>query len=86
MKFYIARQPIFDRQRRLFAYELLYRGAEEVTLTNIDGERATTSLLSSTFFTEGIELISGKKRCFVNFTEDLLLKKYPFPFLKSKLS
>ena len=61
MDFYIARQPIFTIHRKLYAYELLYRGTKETTLTSVNGERATTSLLSSAFLTEGIEIISGTK-------------------------
>lgn len=85
MDVFIARQPIFNAHQRLFAYELLYRGTREATLTSITGERATTSLLSSTFITEGVEIISGSKPCFVNFTKDLLLKKIPLSFPKTKI-
>jgi EAL and modified HD-GYP domain-containing signal transduction protein len=41
---------------------------------DIDGETATSSLLSSSFFTVGIEKISGEKKVFINFTEQLLIK------------
>lgn len=85
MDIYIARQPIFNAHRKLHAYELLYRGTKEATLTSVNGERATTSLLSSAFLTEGIEIISGTKPCFVNFTEDLLVKKIPLSFPKRKI-
>ncbi len=70
----IARQPIFNAQRHLFAYELLYRGDEALSLMNVGGDRATSSLLVSSFLTEGLEKISGNKPCFVNFTEELLLE------------
>ncbi len=73
METIIARQPIFDVKRNLFAYELLYRGVDMLSLANVGGNRATSSLLTSSFFTEGLEKISGNKPCFVNFTEELLL-------------
>ncbi len=73
METIIARQPIFDLKRRLFAYELLYRGADNFSLANIGGDRATGSLLTSSFLTEGLERISDNKPCFVNFTEELLI-------------
>lgn len=85
MDLFIARQPIFNVHRKLYAYELLYRGTKEATLTSVNGERATTSLLSSAFITEGIDIISGTRPCFVNFTEDLLLKKIPLSFPKAKV-
>ncbi len=85
MNFYIARQPIFTVQKRLFAYELLYRGTDELTLNDVSGEKATASLLTSTFLTEGINIISNSKPCFVNFTEELLIKNTPASFSKKTL-
>jgi len=85
MDIFIARQPIFNVHRKLYAYELLYRGYKDATLENINGERATTSLLSSAFLTEGIEVISGTRPCFINFTEDLLIKKIPLSLPKTKI-
>lgn len=74
MDFYIARQPIFTVHKRVFAYELLYRGYKGHKLNEVNGNKATTSLLSSAFLTEGISIISGTKPCFINFTEELLEK------------
>ncbi len=74
METIIARQPIFNAKRHLFAYELLYRGDEALSLMNVGGDRATSSLLISSYLTEGLEKISGNKPCFVNFTEELLLE------------
>lgn len=82
---YIARQPILDVQQRLYAYELLYRGKDHYTLAQVSGNKATTSLLSSTFLTLGIEHISGQKPCFINFTEELLVKRIPASFPNNKL-
>ncbi|SHO46396.1 EAL and HDOD domain-containing protein [Desulfopila aestuarii] len=85
MDFFIARQPIFNAHRKLYAYELLYRGTQDATIENINGERATSSLISSAFLTEGLEVISGTRPCFINFTEDLLLKKIPLSIPKNKI-
>ena len=82
---YIARQPILDVNQRLYAYELLYRGADHYTIDHIGGTKATTSLLTCTFLTEGIEKISDNKPCFINFTEELILKRVPVSFPKTKL-
>lgn len=85
MDFCIARQPIFNFNKRLFAYELLYRGNGEWNLSNTEGSRATSSLLSSTFMTEGIKKVTGSKPCFVNFTQELLLKNIHPAFPKNWL-
>lgn len=77
MDVFVARQPIFDSRKKLFAYELLFRTGMANAFPDLDGETATSSLLSSSFFTVGIEQISGGHRSFINFTEDLLLKGTP---------
>ena len=82
---YIARQPILNVHKRLYGYELLYRGAEDYKLQNVSGNRATASLLSSTFLTRGIEEISGMRPCFINFTQDLLERNLPAAFPKNQI-
>ncbi len=83
MEIFVARQPILNEQKRLFAYELLYRGTNEGHLAS--GDKMTTSLLSATFLTEGLDVISGSKPCFINFTKDLLLRGVPSTFPGSKI-
>jgi c-di-GMP-related signal transduction protein len=85
METIIARQPIFNSKKRLFAYELLYRGQEKLSIANVGGDRATTSLLTSSFFTEGLEKISSNRPCFINFTEELLLQDIAGSFPKNKI-
>ena len=82
---YIARQPIFNVHKRLYGYELLYRGVEPYTLKDVSGNRATASLLSSTFLTRGIDEISGMRPCFINFTQDLLERNLPGSFPKNQI-
>lgn len=83
MDIFVARQPILNEHKKLFAYELLYRGTDEGPLAN--GEKMTASLLSATFLTEGLDVISGSKPCFINFTRDLLLRGIPSAFPSSKI-
>jgi c-di-GMP-related signal transduction protein len=80
MDVFVARQPIFDSHKRIYAYELLFRTGMANAFPDIDGETATSSLLSSSFFTVGIEEISGGHKAFINFTEDLLLRDTPSMF------
>lgn len=80
MDVFVARQPIFDIRKRIFAYELLFRTGMANAFPDLDGETATSSLLSSSFFTVGIEQISGGRKAFINFTEDLLLRGTPSMF------
>lgn len=85
MDVFVARQPIFNKHKKLFAYELLFRTGMSNAFPNIDGGTATSSLLSSSFFTVGIDKISGGKKVFINFTEELLVRGTPTMFPKEKI-
>ena len=85
MDVYIARQPIFDAHKKIFAYELLFRQSQGLHLGELSGDRATTSLLSTAFLTEGIEKIAGNRPCFINFTQNLLLQEIAPTFPKNKI-
>lgn len=85
MDVFVARQPIFNRQKKIFAYELLFRTSMANVFPDIDGETATSSLLSSTFLTVGIDKISGGHKVFINFTEDLLLRGTPTLLPRQKI-
>ena len=85
MDVFVARQPIFRENKKLFAYELLFRTGMSNAFPGIDGGTATSSLLSSSFFTVGIERISGGKLVFINFTEELLLRGTPTMFPQSQI-
>ncbi len=78
MDIYLARQPIFDRKKRLFAYEILYRGdLKNVFPRSVDGEVATSTVLAHSLFNVGLSTITGDKKALINFTEKHLLEKTP---------
>ncbi|HSL40991.1 MAG TPA: EAL domain-containing protein, partial [Desulforhopalus sp.] len=85
MEQFIARQPILDTQKRLFGYELLYRGPAGKMLGQVSGEQATSSLLSSAFLTGDIDILANGRPCFVNFTQELLENNLPANFPKGKI-
>ncbi len=85
MYVHIARQPIFNVHKQLFAYELLFRQTLGLRLGELSGERATSSLLSTSFLTEDIDRIAGTRPCFVNFTEDLLVRGVPGAFPSDRI-
>ncbi|MCP3952147.1 MAG: HDOD domain-containing protein [Desulfobacterales bacterium] len=80
MDVYVARQPIFDRKKNIAAYELLFRDSMSNAFPDIDGDVATSKLLTRSFFNIGIDQLTGGKKAFINFTEDLLLKQVPTMF------
>ena len=72
MEVFLARQPILDRFNKLFAYELLFRDSERNTYQGEDGDKATIDVIKNTFTNIGIEKVTGNKKAFINFTENIL--------------
>ncbi len=77
MYFYAARQPILDRNKKLFAYELLFRDSLDNVFPDIDGDEATSKMIEASQFNMGISEFTGSKPAFINFTQDTLAKNYP---------
>ena len=73
---FVARQPIFDDRKRLFAYELLFRGGLENFCPAGDPDRAAGQVLQAAWLTFGLQTLIGGNKAFVNFTRDLLIKGY----------
>ncbi len=75
MKTYMARQPIFNAQEKIFGYELLYRdktGKSGYT-PDKDGNEATKTVLADAVTTFGLKTLTNGKTAFINFTKDLLM-------------
>ena len=66
MDAFVARQPVFNRRKKLFGYELLFRGPSAAGGAALDGDTATSSVLSNSFFvfaSEALHNILKKKAC-----------------------
>ena len=74
MQVFMARQPILDRELKIFGYELLFRGGTQAALFEFGGDCATSQVLSNTIFTAGLERITAGSYAFVNFTKELLTR------------
>jgi EAL and modified HD-GYP domain-containing signal transduction protein len=83
----LARQPIFDADLNLFAYELLFRSTYENSsgVPMIDGDRATTEVINRTFLELGLEKVLGNKRGFINLTRSFLTGERDLPFDNSQI-
>jgi c-di-GMP-related signal transduction protein len=71
----VARQAIFDRERRVFGYELLFRS--NAALNAFDGTEAglaTQQVLANSLLVIGLENLVGTKKAFVNFGRTPLLQ------------
>lgn len=82
---HIGRQPIYDADRRLHGYELLFRSeqnatAAEVAATDAAGDAATTSTILAAFSGFGATELLGGRPGFVNLTRAFLVGDLPVPF------
>ncbi|MEK0157814.1 HDOD domain-containing protein [Pseudoalteromonas piscicida] len=76
MYFYAARQPIFDVQRELIGYELLFRDGLNNVFPEIDGDEATSRLVEGSQFTLGLDDLTNQYPAYINFTLETLAKGY----------
>lgn len=71
----VARQAIFDRDRRVYGYELLFRSrAEQNEFDGTEGGLATQQVLANSLLVIGLENLVGSKKAFVNFGRGPLLQ------------
>jgi c-di-GMP-related signal transduction protein len=83
---YVARQPIFDRETNIFAYELLFRTGFDNFYDHFDGDYATTRTIMNSFFLLGMDTITGGKMAFVNFTRNLIVNEVATIFPRELLA
>jgi EAL and modified HD-GYP domain-containing signal transduction protein len=74
----VARQPILEVSGRVHAHELLFRGAGDARSGG--GERATASVLVSTFLDARLDDVAAGKPVWVNVSREFLLAVDPLPF------
>ncbi len=75
----IARQPIFNSNLKVIAYELLFRehGATGANVT--DDCLATAQVLVNTFMEIGMDQVIGKQPAFINVGRDFIVSEDPLP-------
>jgi EAL and modified HD-GYP domain-containing signal transduction protein len=69
---YVARQPIFDCEQRVFGYELLFRDSLENCFIG-DADEASRATLDRSLVM-GLDVLCDGRRAFVNCTRDTLIK------------
>ena len=72
----VGRQPIFDKDENVYAYELLFRGGFNSVLDNMD-EYATNDVIQNSLFSIGLDRIISDKLAFINFSKSFLIKGIP---------
>jgi len=71
---FVGRQPIFDRDNKVIAYELLFRASLSAhsSASEADGSQLTASVLVGSLMDIGIDHISGNKMVYINAPYDFL--------------
>lgn len=74
--FFVARQPIFDLERRLVGYELLYRSTAAATSAEAaSAMKMSCSTLVTALLSIGLNPLVGEARAFINVSRDLLMRQ-----------
>ena len=70
---FLGRQPIFDRSRRAYGYEILFRSGNVATADVVDGDRATATVMLNALTEIGLERLVGRRKAWVNVTREAVL-------------
>ncbi len=71
----LARQPIFDQQLKVIAYELLYRNDESDEADFLDADQATCEVLLNTYTSISDQGNMKRVPAFINLTRDLIIQQ-----------
>lgn len=74
-----ARQPIFDNNKKLYGFELLYRDNDPNSAIFEDGDKATASLIMNYCGSILEDEVGAYVKIFINLTRNLLLSDFFFP-------
>ncbi|MBU1247337.1 MAG: hypothetical protein KKB70_01455 [Proteobacteria bacterium] len=75
---YVARQPIFTKDRKVWGYELLFRGSGDATTAMVNDDQMATSRVIADGVTMALPGIEQGQRALINFPESLLLSDAAF--------
>ena len=82
---FLARQPIYDKQQEVIAYELLYRNKVSNRADITDNNKATAEVFVSALVDIGLENIVGNQLAFINLTRSYLLDPLPLPLMQKQI-
>lgn len=67
---YVVRQPIFDREYKVVAYELLFHRPEG---EGIPGHEKTARVIANSLMNIGLEQLTGNKPAYINFSREMVM-------------
>lgn len=73
---YVGKQPIFNKELKVYAYELLFRsGSQANHAVILGGDSETAQVVMNAFIEIGLKNLVGEHKAFLNFTEGFLLRE-----------
>jgi EAL and modified HD-GYP domain-containing signal transduction protein len=75
MDAFVARQAIFDRNKNVYGYELLFRSCQDNFFDHSDESSATSQVISNSLLTIGLDRLLSGRRAFINFGRNLLVQE-----------
>ncbi len=75
MDLFLARQPIFNRQQNVIAYELLFRSSSGGPVPDSEYEQAALNVIRDIFFVFGLEHLTTGKKAFINVSRRALIEE-----------
>ncbi len=82
---FIGRQPIYDRDYHLIAYELLFRAGDTNVAEVVDGDEATFRVMLNAMVEMGLDQLVGASKAFLNVTRNSVLCEFPQFFPKERI-
>jgi EAL and modified HD-GYP domain-containing signal transduction protein len=87
MDHFLTRHAIFDRESKVYAYEVSFRSdLENLAQKRPKEDQKASKVLTESFFTLGIDSITSGKRAFVRFTKNLLISEFALMFPKESIA
>lgn len=83
-QFYIARQPIYDRELKVIGYELLYRDSDVNEARIQDPERASSDAILNSFIHIGIDTLTGSGLVFINLPKSFITNSALTPMFREQ--
>ena len=82
---FVGRQPIYDNELKVVAYELLFRRYSTGNADVVDGDQATSQVILNSFMEIGLDRLVGDVPAFINLTRSFILEKYPIPMFQNRI-
>lgn len=71
---FVARQPILDARRELFAYELLFRPSSVATASATASSEASARVITDAVVSFGLDTLAQGRPAFINVTREMLVE------------